>query len=185
MSKKKSSINGAFLAMPMAVLNCSKYRALSSSGVKLLFDIAMQYNGKNNGDLSAAWKIMKPKGWRSEATLDRAKKELLAAEFIAQTRQGRLPNLCTLYGVTWIALNPNAKLDVGPNGFPCGAWAQLPAEPPKKRARSASIASIDGDRIATEMGAGEIVQLPKREPCVHKAPSHGYQNGPDLRRCAL
>lgn len=182
MRKKKSSITGAFLALPMAMLNCPKYRALSSSGVKLLIDIASQYNGKNNGDLSAAWKIMKPKGWRSEATLDRAKKELLAAEFIAQTRQGRLPNLCTLYGVTWMALNPDPKLDVGPRGFPYGAWFQLQAESPKKRARAQPISVVDGDgnRIATETEVDEIAKLPKREPCAHKPPSHRYQNTPAL-----
>jgi hypothetical protein len=129
-----SGITGGFLAVPHAVLNCPRYRELSPSAVKLLFDIAAQYNGKNNGDLSAAWKIMEPKGWRSEGTLDRAKKELLESEFIAQTRQGRLPNLCTLYGITWKPLNPNQKLDIGPNGFPCGAWASGPiAQKRKKR----------------------------------------------------
>ena len=180
MGKKKPSIVGAFLALPLAMLNCPKYRCLSSSARSLLIDIASQYNGKNNGDLSAAWKIMKPKGWRSEATLDRAKKELLAAEFIAQTRQGRLPNLCTLYGVTWMALNPNSKLDVGPNGFPHGAWAQLPAALPKKPAQPAPVVDGEGNLTATEMGVDKVVKLPKREPCTHKALSHGYQNSPPL-----
>lgn len=41
---------------------------------------------------------MKPKGWRSEQTLNAAKKELLEAGFIAETRKGRRPNLCSLYG---------------------------------------------------------------------------------------
>lgn len=69
---------------------------------------------------------MQPKGWHSETTLNKAKKELLAAGFIAETRKGRLPNLCSLYGITWQPLNPNKKLDVGVNGFPVGEWAQLP-----------------------------------------------------------
>lgn len=92
-----------------------------------MIDIGSQYNGKNNGDLCAAWKVMHPKGWRSEATLDRAKKELLAAGFIAETRKGKRPNLCSLYGITWQPINPSPKFDIEPAGFPFGAWAHLPA----------------------------------------------------------
>ena len=117
---------GGFLLLPSALLNCQKFRALSSSAVKLLIDIGSQYNGKNNGDLCSAWKIMQPKGWKSEATLHKAKRELLAAEFIAETRKGRRPNLCSLYGITWQPLNPSAKLEVTPFGFPVGAWAKTP-----------------------------------------------------------
>jgi hypothetical protein len=123
--KSKPVYPGGFLLLPSALLNCPKFRVLSSSGVKLLIDVASQYNGKNNGDLCAAWKVMKPKGWRSEATLNRAKVELLAAGFIAETRMGRRPNLCSLYGITWQPLNPNPKLEVTPGSFPVGAWSKL------------------------------------------------------------
>lgn len=125
--KSRPTYAGGFLLLPAALLHCPKFRALSPSGVKLLIDIGSQYNGKNNGDLCAAWKVMQPKGWRSEATLQKAKKELLAAEFIAETRKGKRPNLCSLYGVTWQPLNPNAKLEVTPFGFPVGAWSNLAA----------------------------------------------------------
>jgi hypothetical protein len=123
--RSKPAYPGGFLLLPSALLHCPKFRVLSSSGVKLLIDVASQYNGKNNGDLCAAWKVMKPKGWRSEATLNRAKVELVAAGFIAETRMGRRPNLCTLYGITWQPLNPNPKLEVTPGGFSVGAWSKL------------------------------------------------------------
>ena len=126
MHKPKTPMYGGFLMLPHALLNCAKFRALSPIGVKMLLDIAGQYNGKNNGDLSAAWKVMQPKGWHSEATLSKAKKELLKAGFIAETRKGRLPNVCSLYGITWQQLNPTPKLDVGPGGFPYGQWIELP-----------------------------------------------------------
>lgn len=125
--KSKPAFSGGFLLLPNALLNSPKFRALSPSGVKLLIDIGSQFNGKNNGDLCAAWKVMHPKGWNSEATLDKAKKELLAAGFIAETRKGKRPNLCSLYGLTWQPLNPDPKLDVGPGGFPYGSWARLEA----------------------------------------------------------
>lgn len=131
-SKSRPVYAGGFLLLPAALLNCPKFRALSASGVKLLVDMGSLFSGKNNGDLSAAWKVMQPKGWNSESTLNRAKKELIAAGFIAETRKGRLPNLCSLYGLTWQPLNPNPKLDVGPNGFPAGEWAKLSKDGPEK-----------------------------------------------------
>lgn len=121
--KRKHQI-GSFVAIPKAVLHSLKFRDLSGNAIKLLLDIAVQFNGKNNGDLCAAWKIMKPKGWKSEATLARSKKELLNAGFICETRKGRLPNLCSLFGVTWQPINPNPKFDLGPAGFTFGAWAK-------------------------------------------------------------
>jgi hypothetical protein len=148
-ARSKQSYAGGFLLLPTALLCCSKFRALSGNGVKLLLDIGSQFNGKNNGDLCAAWKVMQPKGWKSEATLNRAKQELLAAGFIAETRKGRLPNLCSLYGITWQPLNPNAKLDIGPNGFPAGAWAELPRLAVKKNASPTTETVARGGHIAT------------------------------------
>lgn len=127
-SNLKKEFPGGFLMLPAELLNCPKYRALSARSVKLLIDIGSQYNGKNNGDLCAAWKVMKPKGWRSEQTLNEAKKELLQAGFIAETRKGRRPNLCSLYGITWKPLNPSPKFDIQPFAFPMGAWSKY--EPP-------------------------------------------------------
>ena len=149
--KKKTYSLGRFLALPHAVLASPRYRALSSSAVKLLIDIAMQYDGKNNGDLSAAWKVMKPKGWRSEATLDRAKKELLATGFIAETRKGRLPNTCTLYGITWHPLDPSDKLDIRPAGFPVGEWTKpLTVRPQPSGMVSATDSEVESQDTATD-----------------------------------
>ena len=120
--KKQRQFAGGFLALPHALLNSPAYRNLSSKGVKLLIDLATQYNGKNNGDLTTAWKIMRPRGWKSEQTLQVAKNELLQAGFISETRKGRRPNLCSLYGITWQPLNPSDKFDIKPFAFPCGAW---------------------------------------------------------------
>jgi len=122
MRKKKTKIVGGFLALPHAVLNCPAFRSLSPKAVKLLVDMGCQYNGKNNGDLCVAWKIMRPRGWKSEQTLQAAKNELLEAGFIAETRKGQRPNLCSLYGLTWLPLNPSDKFDIKPYAFPCGAW---------------------------------------------------------------
>ena len=119
---RKTKILGSFLAMPIALLNCPSYRDLSHKAKALLMDIGSQYNGKNNGDLCTAWKIMSARGWKSEQTLQAAKKELLEAGFISETRKGRRPNVCSLYGITWRPLNPSDKFDIKPFAFPVGAW---------------------------------------------------------------
>lgn len=131
--------------MPHAVSNCLAYRALSCKAVKLLIDIGSQFNGANNGDLSTAWKLMQPRGWRSEETLQAAKRELLAAGFIAETRKGRRPNLCSLYGITWLKLNPSPKYDIQPASFPVGAWekgGQPALKQPRKNAVLTTIAVV-------------------------------------------
>jgi predicted transcriptional regulator len=69
------------------------------------------YNGKNNGDLSASFKNMKAKGWRSETTLSKALNQLLEYGFLVKTRQGGLNNTCNLYGLTWKQIDQSTKYD--------------------------------------------------------------------------
>jgi hypothetical protein len=89
----------------------------------LLLDIFAQYNGNNNGDLCAAYSMMKLRGWKSTHTLQNAKKELLNADLICETRKGARPNRASLYAVTWLALDDcNGKLDITPHGFNRGAY---------------------------------------------------------------
>ena len=123
--KKPRQFAGGFLALPHALLHSPAFRSLSYKAVKLLLDIASQFNGKNNGDLCAAWKIMVARGWKSEQTLQVAKNELLQAGMIAETRKGRRPNVCSLYGITWQPLNPSDKFEIEPFAFPVGAWDRV------------------------------------------------------------
>jgi hypothetical protein len=122
MAKKKATIVGGFVAIPHLMLNHQNFWSLSGYSSKLLMNIAAQYKGTNNGDLQAGWAYMKIRGWKSQDTLDKAKKELLAKGFIAETRKGAFPKTCSLYGITWQPLNNNSKLDVRSDGFPSGAW---------------------------------------------------------------
>ena len=133
---------GRFLALPAAVTNSPAFVRLSPYAVKLLIDIGSQYKGHNNGDLCAAWKIMKPRGWRSEATLHKAKQELLNANFITEMRKGRRPNVCALYALTWLDLDPSDKHDFGKGGFQRGAWKTpepLVKPAPKARGKIATL----------------------------------------------
>lgn len=121
---------GRFFAIPDSVLNGAAYISLSAHARMLLFDLYAQYKGNNNGDFCAAYSMMKLRGWKSQHTLQKAKKELLEVELICETRKGARPNKASLYAVTWHALDDcGGKLDISPRGFNRGAY-RLKEPPP-------------------------------------------------------
>jgi hypothetical protein len=121
------------------------YRALSAHAVKLLNDLGLQFRGANNGDLSAAWKIMQLRGWRSRDTLGRALAELLHFGLIEKTRQGGL-NHCSLYALTWHAIDEcHRKLDVSATRVASGLW-KTPQLPIPKRKNTTSNTTGVSDR---------------------------------------
>ena len=85
---------------------------LSHKASHLLDNLIAQFNGRNNGDISAAPKIMALYGWTSQGSVYSGLVELLALGFIEQTRQGG-KNQYSLYAVTWLAIDDcDGKLDV-------------------------------------------------------------------------
>jgi hypothetical protein len=92
--KKDRRDPGRFILMPVPVVESAAYRALGSSARALLWDIATQYKGDNNGRLLAGWTFMsEERGWRGTHTLQRAKTELLASgALVVETRMGMRPN---------------------------------------------------------------------------------------------
>lgn len=114
---------GAFVAIPLSVLNSQAYIDANPYARTLLFDLITQYRGNNNGDLCAAWRLMRPRGWRSPVTLNKAKQVLLELGLIVETRKGARPNKASLYALTWLALDDcNGKLDITTKAFPRGAY---------------------------------------------------------------
>jgi hypothetical protein len=98
--------------LPWDVLNHEIFRTLSPRATKLVIDIAAQYRGHNNGDLSATLSLMRDRGWNSSDQLDKAKKELVRKDVIRVARQGGL-NKCNLYALTWFPIDEcNGKLDI-------------------------------------------------------------------------
>ena len=153
---------GAFLTVPMCVLNSQAYLRAGAHARMLLFDLFAQYKGNNNGDLCAAWKLMKRRGWRSEDTLAKAKKELLDLGLIAETRRGARPNKASLYAVTWCALDDcGGKLDISPSGFPRGRYLLLNPVPilTRKNASLNTARVVARSPIATPTVAGAPLLL--------------------------
>jgi hypothetical protein len=138
---------------------------LSHKAAHLLDNLIAQYDGKNNGDLSAAPKIMKLYGWSSQGSVYNALVELLGLGFIEQTRQGG-KNQCSLYAVTWLAIDEcNGKLDVNPTKVAVNlwkpenagkidprfvaAWKKQQEKPlPKKQPKLKSVAAIRTNDVA-------------------------------------
>ena len=116
--------SGSFIALPVAILESPEYSRLNAPAVKLLIDLFSQFKGCNNGDFSAAWKLMNRRGWRSRDTLWRALNELLDKGFIVKTRQGS-KRKCSLYGITWKPIDEcNGKLDIVPTRVPLNSWRE-------------------------------------------------------------
>lgn len=138
--------SGGFFALPHAVMASPAFRGLSAPAVKMLCDLGGQYRGANNGDLSAAWRIMQPKGWRSRDTLSRAIRELRDAGLIEQTRQGGL-HRCSLYALTWQAIDEcGGKLDVPATRAPSGLW-KASENPAKQNASTVAVSVRHGSRV--------------------------------------
>jgi hypothetical protein len=90
-------------------------------------------------------------GWRSEATLHKAKQELLALGLIAETRKGARPNKASLYGVTWAELDEcDGKLDISPQAFPRGAYLR----------RNVVTATGTNENLTTRGAVGKNAQTP-------------------------
>ncbi len=122
-NKSRSSGAGRFGALYCHIWEHPDYCQLSGSAAKLLMDFACQYNGRNNGDLTNAFSVLKQRGWRSKTTIKRATEELLKADLIMQTREGRFINpggICALYAVSWNAIDecPGKNLSVAPTATP-------------------------------------------------------------------
>lgn len=148
---------GSFRQIPLSVLEGRAYLECSPYAVKLLFDLLTQYRGQNNGDLTTAWKIMKPRGWRSEMTLHKAKKELLNSGLIVETRMGARPNKCSLYALTFFALDENDKLEMTKRGFPRGKYKlKDPTDFVAKTPESVRVNRVVASALlATGRGVGE------------------------------
>jgi hypothetical protein len=92
---------GRFVGIPYEVAKNHLFAELTPPQTKLLIDLSFQYNGKNNGMLSACHALMKKRGW-ARASLYRAFSGLQHAGFVVVTRQGwKRRGKPTLVAITW------------------------------------------------------------------------------------
>ena len=120
---KNRTETGRFSQLPHAVLNSPDYIGLTYKSKALLVDLVHQYNGKNNGDLTAALGTLQARGWKRSATLTDAVKELMAANLIIRAREGKFQNphsRCALYALTWQKIDEceGKDLEIRPTSTP-------------------------------------------------------------------
>lgn len=121
--------NGRFVSIRAEVLLSQAWARTSSSGIRLIMDLAAQYRGNNNGDLCAALSTMEKCGWKSIHTLLKARKELEERRWVIVTRRGTQGGngrgIPTLYALTFWGIDEcNQKLDPGiiPSNKPRDSW---------------------------------------------------------------
>ncbi len=119
---------GGFSMFLHVVEDHPDFLSLSGSALKVLHWLVRQYNGKNNGNLSATITQLKHRGIASTATLTKALDELQAKNLIVRTREGRFLNpggRCALYAVTWLAIDEcrGADLEVSATRAPPRSFA--------------------------------------------------------------
>lgn len=131
---KGRSKSKPFLRLPQDMLESDAYRRLSVYARALLIEIARQYRGNNNGDLTATYKSLASRGWRSKDTLNRSLNELKDLGFIVVTRRGGLTagstRIPTLYAISWAGIDEcDGKHDLRPNPVPSNAWREKKSSP--------------------------------------------------------
>lgn len=113
---------GRFSLIPHAIQDSPNWRACSGTAIKMLCDLARQYNGNNNGDLCSA--ILERRGWRHGTALE-ACRELRHYGFIELTRQGGMNYGASLYALTWHAIDHcGGKLDCAATSVASGLWKE-------------------------------------------------------------
>jgi len=108
---------GGFLMLQHRMLDCEAFTRLSSQAIRMLIDIARQFNGKNNGQLLGSGAYLRTRGWTSNDMMQKARNELLEAGFLFQTVIGHRPRKASWFAITWKSLDPHKDYDAGSGGF--------------------------------------------------------------------
>ena len=158
MAKNNGSYQrNSFAGIPRIVMDHPDYIGLSFSAKAALQELARQYRGQNNGDLTLAWSVLKPRGFGSKGTVTKLTEELLAANLIVRTRVGVFRNpgaKCALYALSWIPINecPGKQLEVGPTTTPPRQFSIENNKTPGPQNEPGSVHKLGRDRPRDSRG---------------------------------
>ncbi len=152
--KPLESVDGRYFAMPHKVVDSLAYLRLRHTAKSLLFELSRQHNGVNNGHLHISQSWLLKRGWKSVATINQCKKDLIESGLIIQTRLGGLNAGPNRYALTWLPISNFVNLDLRPSQYHPGAYLlqgeidykknpqiQFPKRDNSKNGAAASIAS--------------------------------------------
>ena len=162
---------GGFIALPWAVVDSPAFTSLSVYARALLLELARQYVRDNNGRLLLTRERMAARGWTSNDTLTKARRELEAAGFLYQTVRGHRPSKASWYAVTWAPLDvhPGFDPEALPN-FTRSAYKNASLGPPHGVGMSAIAPPHGVERPATAPPHGAMTGSFQGSP----TPPHGH-----------
>lgn len=123
----------SFVQIPHFVLESQQWGQMDAFALKLLMELARQYKGNNNGDLSATAEMLKDRSatWSSKDTLPKKLRYLEEQGWIVKTRQGGRHIGCNLYAITWWAIDPCSGKHQHPTGLKASnLWKNAIGSPP-------------------------------------------------------
>lgn len=100
-----------FAAIPVEVMRSPAYAALPDYAARVLYAIAGQFRGQNNGNLSLSIQTARELGIRSAWKVQAGLRLLLEVGLIEMTRPGKYSHgrgICALFALTWKKINPTA-----------------------------------------------------------------------------
>jgi hypothetical protein len=170
-----------FAQIPVEVMTSDAFRTLPNFAKVLVFAVAAQYRGNNNGDLAMTRATAHLFGVDSQGQLVRSLAMLLDRGLIEKTRQGgKKPLGPTLYAVSWQPIDDlRGKIDSGATTSPTNAWARWSSGPPRDqstinhRVRRGTASGPPADQISPISGLpadlkphfnGSAEGLPSRSP---------------------
>lgn len=109
LKRQKGRSGSTFIQLSHFVVRSPEWCRLSGAETRMLIELAAKYNGRNNGDLSATYADLSPRGWASKDTIHRALKGLEDAGWIIKTRQGGRHVGPSLYAITWWPIDESYK----------------------------------------------------------------------------
>jgi hypothetical protein len=166
MAAGKPKIQGHFAMIPRDMWLFEARLTLPHYAVILLIALAIQYNGRNNGDLALTWSIARRHGIHSKKQLVVGLRLLLDRGLIVQTREGSgiKPFGCALYAVTWLPIDDLVdKIDLRPTKTASNKWAAWSPGPSGDRG-SDKTTGPSGDPIEHLSGPPGDLKPRNRDP---------------------
>lgn len=145
-----------FIALPHVVIASVGYRRASHLARSLLVDLALQLGPANNGRLTATRSYFEKLGWRSNASITKARRELEELGLIQCTRVGSI-NRPSWYALSWVSLGHTTGLDIDPKKFRTGLYLS-----PEKIDASTPRDGAGKPLIGPPRGAGQSTAAPPR-----------------------
>jgi len=116
----KTSTKHPYAAIEHRVIDSPAYADLTFSARSLLTLLTRQLTKDNNGHLQATYSYLRNFGFKSERTISRDIKELIAHGMICRTRCGGYQQGASQFAVTWLSVKDKQGLSL--DGFVSCAW---------------------------------------------------------------